>query len=550
MTDTARIRALFVAAAAALGLLALVIFSQPLYDDVDNYTVALVVNGLFGKDNGCQYTHVLLNRLMSVFSGLLPGADVFTLLGRVLITGAFVLLLYMTGIRARTGLLSGVLLSFFLFLSVCISLFSGNYGIQAIFFAGTGITVLRLADSKTDRFPVFFGALLLAFGFLWRLQVSLLFVPFLLLEVVCGHFSGMGKRTVLPLALVFLLFAVQAIQERREPLMSSLAYDRPRIRYQDYGAKDWPEVEAEAQERGITHAEYEMVDQWLLLDTGTITAKKLQDIAGISGKTDYPLTPAGLLEAVKVLRWYFVGESVFNYVWLLGIVLGALAVTVAASGIRGHLQPLLILLGGQLIIFIYLILGRAPMRLIHSVYLVQSFALLWAGLAVTKDPRGRRKSLLTMGLCLLLVLFGGSGLLSLAGSGFQRPQLALNARIGADDSALRVADEEGVIIWDNWGQGFNRPLMKQGKLPTKEMLALHLPAGDWIYGQSYFIRFLEEMGMPNPYEALLDHPHRYYAVEGDTALKLYAEHTPGFKAEPAGQVSGIPLYRFGRIKPE
>ena len=543
---------MFLAAAAALGLLVLVLLSQPLYDDVDNYTVALVVNGLFGKDNGCQYTHVLLNRLLPVLTMLFPEADVFTLLGRVLIILAFALLLYMTGTRTRSRVLSGLLFSFFLFLSVCISLFTGNYGVQAIFFAGTGVTLLQLAGGgKKSTAAAVFGCLFLIFGFLWRLQVSLLFLPFLLLEAVCGKRRGeTAKRAGIPLLLILLLFAVQTVEEQREPLASSLAYDRPRIRYQDYGAKDWQEAEADAQALGITHAEYEMADQWLLLDTGSITARKLQEIAGISAKTDYPLTPEGLTEAAKVLRWYFVGESGFNYVWLFGLVLGALAVISAAPGLLRRIQPLLILLGGQLIIFIYLIVGRAPMRLIHSVYLVQSFALLWEGLAVRENVQGRRRTVRTGVLCLLVGLFGVSGLFSLAGSGFRRPQLSLNARVGADDADLRVSDEEGILVWDNWGQGFNRPLMRQGKLPPKEMLMRHLPAGDWIYGQSYFQHFLEEIGMPNPYEALFDHPHMYYAVDGETALNLYAEHTPGFRAEPAGEVSGIPVYRFRRVKPE
>ena len=540
MTKTAR--SVF-AAAAALGLLVLVIFSQPLYNDVDNYTVAMVVNGCFGKDNGCQYTHGWLNRLLSVLAGIFPTADVFTLVGRVLLTAAFALLLHRVGRENRIPLFSGMLLGFFLFLSVGISLFSGNYGVQCLFFTGTGLTLLLSDPGKKPSVP---GCLFLAAGFLWRLQVSLLFLPFLCLEWICGKKWNIREnrlRIVVPLSLVLLLLAVQAFQEHREPLMSSLAYDRPRIRYQDYGAKDWPEVKEEAEKRGITHAEYEMVDQWLLLDTDVINAEKLQAIAEVSPKTDYPLTPEGFLEAARVLRWYFVGESVLNYVWLAAIVLGALALFAAADGCR-RIQPLLVVLGGQLIIYIYLIIGRAPMRLIHSVYLVQSFALLWESLAIRDKIRGHKRTVVLVCFGALAAMFFGGSLLALKESGFHRPQMAMNARVGADDSALRVPDEEGIIIWDNWGQGFNRPLMKQGKLPTREMLMRHLPAGDWVYGQSYFQQFLRDLGLSNPYRALFNDPHRYYAVSGETSLALFAEHTPGFHAEPAGHISGIPVYRF------
>lgn len=552
MKDFVRFRAFLPALLAAFLLFLVVLVCLPLYDDVDNYLVAIVLNGQFGADNGCQYTHVLLNRLMSFLAGVLPGADVFTLVARFCIPMSFALLLYQVSQKTKSRSVIIALFAFFLFLSVGISVFTGNYGVQAILFAGTGLLLMYLSGNGGLSPLYICGCLYLLLGIMWRLQVALLFIPYVLLELICcmrEHAAAPQRWHIpaLPLVLVLLLLGIQAIQERREPLRSALEYDRLRTSQVDYATKYWPEVSEDAGAIGVTHADYEMLEGWLLLDTDHMTTAKMADITGISAVPAYPLTPAGLREACWVLLTYFVGESNCNYVWLAGILLMGLFLILFAPDSGRRLQALFILIGSQIIIFYYLMRGRAPMRLIHSVYFAQSFALLCEGVQV-RDRIRTGKRVIVPFFCLLILLFTGGAWMSLRKTQPHVPQLALNARTGVDDTAYTTKNEQDVIIWDDWGPNFKRPLMRQGKLPTRELLSHHLPAGEWVYGQTYFTKFLAETGLDNPYEALFTRDHVYYAVDGDASLRLFAEYTPGFHAEQTGTVAGIPIYRFTRTE--
>ncbi|MBQ8092356.1 MAG: hypothetical protein IJ242_02095 [Clostridia bacterium] len=528
-------------AAGSLFVLALV--TQPLYADVDSYLVATVVNGTFGTGNGCQYTHVLLNGVLSFLSKCLPQADVFSFLSRIFIPLSFYCVFITVSQKTKDTVTAGAVFTLFLFLSVCISVFSGNYGIQAICYTGTGILLL-LSDQDHPILSAM-GIIYLAMGCMWRLWVSLLFLPFIALEVLADlwerprHFYGSIRKAAIPFTAVAVLFLVQFAAQMQEPLKSSLEFDKQRIRLVDYGAKSWPEVQEEAEAAGISHAEYAMARQWLLLDTERFTTEKLKTIADIGASTDYPLTPSGLFAACRVLSTWFVGESGFNYVWFAGIILVVfLMMLLAPSWIR-RLQAALILLGGQLIIFIFLVIGRSPMRLIHSVYLVQSFALIIESVWMQKNRDVFRK-----GLILICILFGASSVFGIGKSGIHVPQLAFNARVGADTSEIRMPEEDAVIIWDYFGLDFEHRLMDQGKLPTLDILSHNIPAGDWIYGQPYFDAFLSEHNLSNPYEGLFSRGDLYYAVRDGEALELFAELTPGFQAEMMGNVAGIPVYRF------
>ena len=63
------------------GLLLYFIFciSGKLYADGDNYTVAIILNGLLGNNNYCQHQHPLLCVLLGLIKKVMPISDCFTL---------------------------------------------------------------------------------------------------------------------------------------------------------------------------------------------------------------------------------------------------------------------------------------------------------------------------------------------------------------------------------------------------------------------------------------------------------------------------------------
>lgn len=163
--------------------------TKNLYANVDNYTISVVTNRLYDADNYCVYLHPLLCWIIGIISNILPQADAFALLGRTLIWGAFVWLFYNIMGSQQKSLDKILEILFLLFLSTALNIWNENYTVQAAFFMFTGLVTLCGVERK-KRFgllDICIGTAFMCIGVMWRIQSALLFISFVLLEIVAGR---------------------------------------------------------------------------------------------------------------------------------------------------------------------------------------------------------------------------------------------------------------------------------------------------------------------------------------------------------------------------
>ena len=520
------------------------LFAHPLYEDVDNYSVSMVTMGLFGK-NECQYTHILLNILLGGLARLLPCTDAFALIGRILVFLCFFVLLNIAAKAEDTALLLPCAGLFCLFFSISLSLFTANYGIQAVFFAGTGWLAFLYGVRNKQRLYFFAGLLLLMFGMLWRLFVAFVLVPYILLELVFRFFSssaGERRRVVLGLlpacVLALLLAGVQALYEHSPIVQDGFEYDHARILLEDYPTKEWEEIAEIGKTQGFTELDYDMARLWFLADTETMDTSLLMKM-GEAGKTiQYGFHPAGLSSALDELLCFFEDERKENYTWLAGMFFLLLMIAFSGAPVRYVIQAILSIGGSFVIILYFLMIGRAPLRLLHMVFITQTLYLANILMQACKQGKISKNNAVlwipyrffSFALCFLLLFSVGY---TLRKDGICQPQTAFFARVKQPCHE----EETDFTLWEDWHAGIGHELMKIGQLPSSELLKRNLPAGDWVYGQPYYMDYLRQIGLENPARYLMENENAYFATNDGEFLKEML----AFLTEKAGkEVVAVP----------
>lgn len=440
----------------AISCLALHCVTKNLYADVDNYTISVVTNGLYDADNYCIYLHPILCWIIGKLSYIFPQADAFSLLGRLLILGAFMWLFYVITKSQQKTLNKTLEILFLLFLSTAFSIWNVNYTVQAAFFIFAGLVTLEDDSRKKEisRLDICIGTAFVCVGIMWRIQAALLFIPFVLLEIVvsriCTEESGAIywrniKKVFGGVFLVFLILVLsRSAVQMSEQYNSSVVYDSARVKVQDYPMKEWEMVECEL--IGISQSEYDSAKAWILLDTETIDKDLLLRIGAVGETTEFEWNGYGLIKGLKTMAltvwrrskavWIFLGIlfSVFLYAFF------------ANQSWWRKLECVLVCVGTGIIILYYIMLGRAPLRVWESVIFV-AISILVINAIFTDKPVVDKKWILALKLFIGLILCAGI-VRDIVTADFSAPQLAINSRNNVDEQIFDETFEgESLYFW-------------------------------------------------------------------------------------------------------
>lgn len=502
----------------ATSCLALHCITKKLYANVDNYTISIVTNRLYDADNYCVYLHPILCWIIGMISNIFPQADAFALLGRALIWGAFVWLFY-TVMKSQQKSSDKILEALFLlFISIALNIWNENYTVQAAFFMFTGLVTLFGVERK-KRFgllDICIGTAFMCIGVMWRIQAALLFIPFVLLEIVAGRIcteeSGTDywKNVKKAFGSVFLLFLILVVSrsavQMSEEYNSSVAYDSARVKVQDYPMKDWEVVENELV--GISRSEYDSAKSWILLDTETIDKDFLLKIADVGETTEFDWNIHGLVKGFKMMALTVWRSSKAVWIFLSVFLSVFLYAFLANQSWWRKLECVLACAGAGIIILYYIMVGRAPLRVWESVIFAAMGVLVINKLSADEQVVDKRFFIVLkviVGLLLCVGIFR-----DVVTAEFSAPQLAINSRSHVDEALYEETfEEEALYFWESWHANITQYYMKQGKLPSEELLRHNLSVGDWTYGQVYFVNHLEEVNAENPAKALVDRNDTY-----------------------------------------
>ena len=529
-------------------LYALFLFSNPLYLSTDSQEVAVVVDGLYGSNNFCQFLHPLLCVIIKPLNALFPITDVFTTLLHLVVFFNFSLLLYL-GFEGLPSLRQMSLEDYvrivltilsIAFLSAGVVIWNVNYNIQTAFYAFSGLLILTIAKLRGKRKIWFiFGTISVTFGYMLRIEAALLFIPFIALEIITELIEERRvPRYLVPTVLIIaVLFSSRVIFYHIEPYRSAILYNVARTDCMDYPMKSWNEIA----DSDILQADYTAATNWGLADTEIMTAELLEKAAKAGGENAFLLSD-GLGPIFSEMWRELTQTNLYMFAMLIMTLILLLRNVILCPGLR-KIESILAVFGGFIILFYFTVRGRAPMRVWEPVMFAADYVLISAAV---RSGTGKRIDLLfQLFLCIGLWFSAGQ---VMAHNEWRTPMTTLNAKIGADDRVLTdTFDPEGVCLWPNWFLNVPWYFRDIGKLPTKEALAHHLPVGDWLYGQPFFEDHLESIDMPNPGRALVENDHVYLMDGGKSFFEfLKAHYGDDLIMEEAGEVRGKTAYRIVR----
>ena len=131
--------------------------------------------------------------------------------------------------------------------------------------------------------------------------------------------------------------------------------------------------------------------------------------------------------------------------------------------------------------------------------------------------------------------------------GFDNPSTALLAKTSvSDDPYSETWTNDSFYIWEPWHSKVSRYYMSLEKLPAEQFLDHNIMAGDWPYGQKYFEENLNQAGVSNPVDALVNRENTYYIAEECGLLLNYLQYYygPNLKAVEIDKLAGMPVWKI------
>ena len=527
--------------------------------------VAAVVDGLYGNDNICQYIHPFLCLIIRPLNQLLPTADVFSFLIHIGLFFQIGLIasfgfarvtnrpLRIWGIQEYLTCLMAILLV--AFLSAGIVIWNVNYTVQTAFFVFTGSMALFLALERSKGTAwIIIGTILIAFGFLLRMEAALLFLPFLLLEMLTFLLEEQQsenkenwkkiQKYLHPAALVIaVLLLGRTAFYSVEPYKTAARYNKARTTCIDYPMKSYSNLKDPS---GILPEDYNAATNWVYADTDILNVDYLEQIAAAGEKNEYSLSGEGFVQTLEKM-WFRLTQTNL-YLFMMFITSAILLVRnlfLCQTKCR-KLESILAFLGGFIILAYFTFRGRAPTQVWEPVLFATDFVLICAALKhPEKKPSDRwLRAELAFQILICVSLWFSVGQV-MSHNQWHMPASVLTSKINADDSVYQETFEnDGLYLWPTWHMRIPRYFCEIDKLPTKRVLEHNIPVGDWIYGQPYFGEMLERIDVPNLAVALLERPNTYLMNSPDNLLRfLRAHYGKDIDVEEAGEINEVMTYR-------
>ncbi len=563
------------------GLLLYFIFciSGRLYDNWDNYSVAIIINGLVGNNNYCQHQHPLLCVLMGLVKKIVPKSDCFTLSVHLLLITAIVFVIMTLRERFTERGQRLIIWSAALYLSFAIVIWNANYTVWAGFFCFAGM--LGVFVGKDKKGNVIAGTLFFLFGLMMRHQAGELFLPYIVL-LVAGEFVSARKngdnsndrkyglavfKRILPLIVgIVIVLSTRAIFYSIEPWKSGWEYEKARATLADYPVTEWEDLEANAADE-VDRMLYKGAGKWMYADTDLMTLDNLKKMGAVGKKNAYSLNLQGLLDMIR-----FVAEIVVRYPIRIMMPLMGLLILSIISVRRGRIEAfkaVAAFIGTLVIMFYFIVRGRAPVRVWQTV-MFAAYAVILAG-----DKLSEKKSLLSDKAKKIVIVFIAAIFTTISviclvyNGGFHSISTPLNAGIDADNGEFsQIYGTDIRYLVCGWGEvlehgkyntsylhGWYTALQQyrnQDKLPPEEFFRHYIASGWFGYGQEYYLSLLREIGMDNPVTALIEQDDVYLLdMSNDSMFREYFyvylyDHYGDMMVKKIGELYGYPIYMFRR----
>lgn len=485
----------------------------------------------------------------------MPTADAYLLFTHVMIVVAISIVFYLVVSSKQVVWLRIVLCGSISSFAYLLNIWGNNYTIQAALFAAIGAVLLLSVVERFGFWKGFAGIFFLCLGYMWRIEGFLLIIPFVMLQVLAdiyscsnrkSHFKSLLK-TVWPLLFfLFILSIIRSIINNSAQYAPSIAYSMARTVIQDYPILPYSEVKELIP--NISEIQYNSAKNWVLIDTDNLNTELFTIMGGAASTTAYSFSLGGIVHALR---------DIFVVAWQHKLIMGSvgafffLSICCVIFSNKRKLVALNVILitlyviGTGLILLYFTIKGRAPLHVWYSVLII-SMVMTGRIVATGSYSRfSRQQWIMICAACLVIVACVAIRLLN---SNIRVPQFAVNCRINncAEKFDMTYTEDESVFIWGAWHKEVTNYYMSLGKLPSEDFMKHNISAGDWTYGQYYFVDYLEKLSITNPAKALINREKTYLVDEDSSFVLEYLKATYGENicAIQVDSICEIPVWQF------
>lgn len=495
-------------------------------NDIDNYQISLITNGLYSSS---EFFTLFVSPILSLFIHgidlLFPEADGFAIFLEIGMFASLWLIMYLIICISQEWSAVIMLFLFLMCITWRMNLFHVNFTIWAGFTSLSGyMGLLYYLENPKQRGVLYasFGTFLA--GCLVRLNSVLLLLPFFALGIAFYSIHTKNpKLYVDPLRNVLLgcliiyslILGVSNIYKSSPEMENAVKYSDARSALQDYPHKKWEDVSADMEDLGVSRNDYELITDLVYADVDWINADRLEGMVP-SSAVSITLDLENIIKTIKniILSILYSKEMLIQVFMAL-----LLLIWIMTKKRIGSLQclELLFSVGGALILLCFFqIKGRLPYRVQQVIVfgLWMNFfqiCLFRSSLeTIQKKVQTRIKAVLL--ICTLFMV---------PNSWFDRSQggNGLFASFTARDSeSIELPDlPEAPKIWRVYTlNGFmNRFYMSAGKLPSPSFMNGNIASGEWVYAQPFYTQYLHRIGLDNPMKALADEEALYVGRDED-----------------------------------
>ena len=529
---------------------------QPIYTNVDNFITSMVISAVYDKDTYSMVLNPVLCWIMSFVGKVLPTADAFTLVTKIVLLAGIGSISYFVALHFRhwpERLFAGAML---FLLTIEMNLFSDYFMVWAAFFTFVGMVwLLRSMKTGVHGSWIAAGTFFICCGLMWRLGGFVPFIPFLLLGWGMDFlFESRGKEEKLqylkktvrvfgPMMICFvLLLGIDYGYKHSEKYEDSVNFCDVVSTIVDYPMEDYETVEKLLPE-SVTENDYNSLTNAMYADTERITTEYCQQIADVGKKDEIVINPKDIFQKTYSLVARLYGLKNFR-VWCIGLVLLAFGILLSEAAWYEKLE-IVFAGGGAYLMMLYLMLvGRLPERGMQVMLYAAMGILLVRTASIRNEKKIHRIKML------LIVVFLSLVSLDLPSISFSGHQSLFTAKIGADEVKWEQTyePEDAVYLWrtKEHRKRAMRDYMAQGKLLSENFMNHNLADGGWDFNQVYSKGQMERLGVPNPIRALAERPHTYYVAEDCNAVLTYIrEHyDEKVQAVQVDELDGIPVWQF------
>ena len=533
---------------------------QPIYTNVDNYIISMVINRVYAEDTYNMFLNPVLCWITAFVSRIFSNADGFTLVTKLMLLAGIGTISYLIALNFRHWQERLFWAALFLLLIVEMALFSDYFMVWSAFFSFVGMVCL-LWVMKTESVHwhwIIVGTLFLCCGLMWRIGGLGLFIPFILLDLGINFlFSTYGKREkeqylkkgvrVFGLAFVcfLVLLGIDYGYKHSDKYKDSVEFCDAVSKIVDFPVKPYEEVKESLP--GITKNDYESLENYLYADTDRITTEYCEKIASAGETKAFHLNVRELLSKTYSLIARFYGLVNFR-IWCIALMAAVIFFLYDSAWYQK--MELFFSGAGAYLIMMYLMLeGRLPERIMQSIlYAVMGIVII---LCISeKKDQNKFQIWKKIGALFLTAIV----ILHLNSTEFVSHQSLWTAQADEKEQKWeKLYGQDAVFVWKSseYRKYPMRDFMRQGKMISSEFMNHNISAGGWDFNQVYYRELMKRLGVPNPVKSLLEREKTYYIADdcNDMLIYLQEHFDKSVQAVQIDEIEGIPIWKFEVVKP-